>query len=156
MSTLTFPAPAGERTGTSDAVLARLAAVKTAPTTHSLLIVDDSDAVREVLGLYAAQHLEICGEALNGRDAVALAAQLQPDAIILDQEMPYLTGIEALPLLRECAPNATVVMYSSGPVGMERRARAAGAAAYFDKSTPPKAVIAAVVDALAAQAAGLD
>ena len=90
----------------------------------AVLLIDDNDSVREVLALYAGARVSVCGEAANGRDGVALAERLQPDAIVLDEEMPVMTGLEALPLLRERVPHAVVVMYASGPPGTEQRARA--------------------------------
>ena len=102
----------------------------------TLLLVDDSDDVREVLRLVAAAdgRLEVVGEAVNGRDGVEAAERLQPDAIILDVAMPVMTGLEALPLLRERAPNALVVVYAGGArAEIEPAALAAGAASYFEK-----------------------
>jgi CheY-like chemotaxis protein len=119
----------------------------------TVLLVDDNESVREVLALYAGVHARVCGEAGNGLDGVALAARLQPDAIVLDEEMPVMTGLEALPLLREHAPGTAVVMYASGPPGTEERARAAGAAAYYDKAVPPRTVVAGVLAAIGARAA---
>ena len=122
-----------------------------------MLLIDDNDSVREVLALYAGARVSVCGEAANGRDGVALAERLRPDAIVLDEEMPVMTGLEALPLLRARVPHAAVVMYASGPPGTEQRALAAGAAAYYDKAVPPRTVVAgllAAVEARAAAAAG--
>ena len=110
----------------------------------TLLLVDDSETVREVLRLVAAAdgRLEVIGEAVNGRDGVEAAERHQPDAIILDVAMPVMNGIEALPLLRERAPNALVVVYAGGSrAEVEPMALAAGAASYFEKGEPAKVVI---------------
>ena len=65
------------------------------------LIVDDEElarlVVREHLGLHA--DLEIAGEAANGFEAVKLAAELKPDLVFLDVQMPKLDGFEVLALL---------------------------------------------------------
>src|SRR3712207_9595642 len=88
----------------------------------AVLIVDDDDGVREVLRLFAeARGLDVVGEARDGRAAVELAAQLRPDAIVLDEEMPEVTGLEAIPMLRRHAPGAVIVFYSSGPPAAGRR-----------------------------------
>jgi len=61
-----------------------------------LLIVDDEKPARDRLRriLEEEQDYEVVGEAGNGLDAIALAARLEPDAVLLDIRMPGLTGIE--------------------------------------------------------------
>jgi CheY-like chemotaxis protein len=81
----------------------------------TVLLVDDEDSVREVLRLWAeALGLEVVAEAVDGRAAVDLAAGIRPDAIILDHEMPKMTGLEAMPRLRRRVPESLIVFYSSG------------------------------------------
>jgi CheY-like chemotaxis protein len=113
----------------------------------TVLLVDDSEATREVLRLYAeGRGLEVVGEAVDGRAAVALAERLQPDAIVLDEDMPEMTGLEAMPLLRQGAPRSVIVFYSSLPRhGIESRALAAGARAYFEKGGSLRPVIDCIV-----------
>ena len=122
----------------------------------TLLLVDDSEVVREVLRLVAAAdgRLEVVGEAVNGRDGVDAAERLQPDAIILDVAMPVMTGLEALPLLRERAPKSLVVIYAGGAAGeIEPAARAAGAAGYYEKGVSAKTVISGTAELLEGTAA---
>jgi DNA-binding NarL/FixJ family response regulator len=109
----------------------------------SVLLVDDAESTREVLRLYAeGRGLEVVGEAENGREAVELAERLHPDAVILDQEMPEMTGLEAMRELHERVPEAVVVFYSSGPrPTTEALALGAGARAYFEKDTTPRTVV---------------
>jgi DNA-binding NarL/FixJ family response regulator len=94
--------------------------------------------------------LEVVGEAHNGREAVELAVRLRPDAIILDEEMPIMTGLEAMPRLRRRLPTSTIVVYSSGLQKNRERALALGANAYLTKSQTPKDVVATVIDLLGA------
>lgn len=56
---------------------------------------------------------EVCGAAFDGREAIERARSDQPDAVILDQEMPVMNGLTALPLIRQAAPSTTLVMFSS-------------------------------------------
>lgn len=100
-----------------------------------VLIVDDTKAIRDVVAIVAAASgLEVCAIADNGRAAVESAREHQPDAVVLDQEMPVLDGVSALPLIRDAAPAATVVMFSSSDdSAVVEAALARGAAAYFRK-----------------------
>jgi DNA-binding LytR/AlgR family response regulator len=66
------------------------------------LIVDDEPLLRTHLAHHLAQlwpELEIAGEARNGREAVDLAVQLQPDVVFLDVHMPGMNGVEAARLM---------------------------------------------------------
>lgn len=62
-----------------------------------ILIVDDHEVVRQGVRtiLRARPEWEVCGEAVNGREAVELAGKQDPDVIIMDITMPEMSGIEA-------------------------------------------------------------
>ena len=62
-----------------------------------ILIVDDHEVVRQGIRtiLRARPQWEICGEAVNGKDAIEKATKLDPDVIIMDITMPEMSGIEA-------------------------------------------------------------
>jgi DNA-binding NarL/FixJ family response regulator len=62
-----------------------------------IVIADDHAVVRQGIRriLEARPEWEICGEAENGQEAVRLAEELNPDAIIMDISMPRMNGIEA-------------------------------------------------------------
>lgn len=78
-----------------------------------LLIADDSKLLRKKL----RDELEKLGcsvvEASNGKEAISIVLEQEPDGIILDIVMPEVGGIEALQTFREISPNVPVVMLSS-------------------------------------------
>jgi DNA-binding NarL/FixJ family response regulator len=78
----------------------------------TVLMADDHVLFRDGLRalLSAAPDLELVGEASTGEDAIALAARLQPDVILMDLKLPGITGIEATrEILRE-SPHVGVLM----------------------------------------------
>lgn len=116
-----------------------------------VLVVDDSKAMRDVLCIVAeAAGFDVCATAENGRAAIELARAEQPDAVVLDQEMPILDGVSALPLIRDVAPDATIVMFSSSDDrSVVDLALQHGAAAFFRKGVES---VSDVMTFLAAQA----
>ena len=79
------------------------------------MIVDDSVVVRKILSkvLSADPDLQIAGWASNGRLAVAKLHTLRPDIILLDIEMPEMTGLQALPEIRKILPKIPIIMFST-------------------------------------------
>jgi CheY-like chemotaxis protein len=115
----------------------------------TLLLVDDNDVVRDVLRLQAEHRgLEVVGEARDGPEAIELAERLEPDAIILDHEMPTMTGLTALRAIRRRAPEVVVVMYCSD-TSIRESAVTAGARAFFTKGDSPRDVVKGLLGLLA-------
>ena len=81
-----------------------------------ILVADDSDVVRHGLKHLLRQHAgwEVCGEAVDGQEAVEKARQLSPDLVLLDYCMPVLNGIEAARQIRESQPNTRFVAKKVG------------------------------------------
>jgi DNA-binding NarL/FixJ family response regulator len=79
-----------------------------------VLIADDHGVVRRGLRLQLEQHddFEVVGEAADGRQAVQLAQQLQPDVILMDIGMPQLNGMEATAQIVKQNPGARVIILS--------------------------------------------
>lgn len=79
-----------------------------------ILLVDDHAVVRQGFRmiLAAQDDMEIVGEAGNGREAIAKAAELHPDVVVMDVAMPELNGIEATRRLAETSPQTRVLALS--------------------------------------------
>src|SRR3989442_15067473 len=108
-----------------------------------ILIVDDHPLTREALSsLLGAHGLDVIGCASDGAEAIAEAARLQPDLILLDLSMPGVDGLTALPRLREAAPDCEVVVLpASGTEENLPGAIRGGAAGYLLKSEPPERIV---------------
>ena len=80
-----------------------------------VLIADDHAVVRQGLRTFLdlQADIDVVGEAADGEEAVAVAAEHAPDVILLDLVMPRLDGIGALRRLREAAPAARVIVLTS-------------------------------------------
>ena len=103
-----------------------------------VLLVDDASRVRSELRqlLELTGMLEIVGEAGDGLEAVRLAAQLFPDVIIMDLEMPGLDGYEATRRIKAFQPAPRVVILSvHGGPNIEERVRETGADSFIIKGT---------------------
>jgi DNA-binding NarL/FixJ family response regulator len=104
-----------------------------------ILIVDDNAIVREglVLWLGAEPDLQVVGEADTGRGGVAMAAQLEPDVVLMDISLPDISGIEAARLISTAddGPVPAIVCIS---LHLERKyavaAFAAGVRGYVTKN----------------------
>ena len=109
-----------------------------------VLLIDDQADLRVVIRVSLRLHAEPVEvrEADSAASGLALAKIWQPDAIILDQEMPHRTGLEALADLRRAAPEACIVMFSSSDdPALADDARARGADAFVMKAEGAEAVV---------------
>ncbi|MGA8144174.1 MAG: response regulator transcription factor [Candidatus Acidiferrales bacterium] len=79
-----------------------------------ILIADDHDLMRRGIKgmLQSRPGWEVCGEAHNGREAVAKAQELKPDIAILDISMPDLNGVDAARRIRKESPNTEILILS--------------------------------------------
>ncbi len=104
-----------------------------------LLIADDHPVVRDgLLAILSTQaDFVVVGEAGDGLEAVALAAEVQPDVVLLDLEMPRMDGVETLRLLRQQNPAVRVIVFTAFDTD-ERILTAvqAGAQGYLLKGVP--------------------
>jgi DNA-binding NarL/FixJ family response regulator len=84
------------------------------PTAYRVLIADDSLELRQLLRtrLGMERDIEVVGEASNGAEAVRLTKALTPSCVVLDLEMPVMSGDQAIPLIREAAPEVGILLYT--------------------------------------------
>jgi DNA-binding NarL/FixJ family response regulator len=77
-----------------------------------ILIADDHAVVRFGLKtiLNSQEGWEVCGEAKTGAEAMALTVQLEPDVVILDMNMPEMSGLDALKSIRERLPKTRALI----------------------------------------------
>ena len=112
-----------------------------------VLLADDHaivrDGLRALLGIQP--DLTVVGDAATGREAVAAAADLHPDIVLLDIAMPDLNGIDAARRIREVCPSARVVILSMHSTGEHvYQALQAGAHGYLLKQSAGSEVIDAI------------
>ncbi len=107
-----------------------------------ILLVDDHPITRDALAALLGQHgFSVVGEAADGEEAIEAARRLRPELVLLDLSMPGLDGLQALPQIREAAPETEVVVLTAS--GTEDNLLAAirgGAAGYLLKSEPPERI----------------
>jgi DNA-binding NarL/FixJ family response regulator len=79
-----------------------------------ILIADDRESMRTAIRavLRMRPDWQICGEANDGREVVAKAAELQPDLVVLDFKMPLANGIQAGGEISRSMPTIPIVMYT--------------------------------------------
>lgn len=112
-----------------------------------LLIADDHGLMREVMACFleAAPDLEVVAEAEDGREAVALAQQFQPDAVLMDISMPQMNGLEATRQIASLLPNTKIlVITASRNESLVEQLLEAGAAGFVLKTGDTDELLAAV------------
>jgi DNA-binding NarL/FixJ family response regulator len=106
-------------------------------TRKSILIADDNEQIRKVVRCFLESRTEfrVCGEAVNGLDAIEKALALNPDMILLDFSMPMMNGIETAYLLKIMLPKVPVILFTAlDSAAMESDAMAAGIRAIVPKT----------------------
>lgn len=103
---------------------------------YRVLIVDDQ--ARLLFGLRAllsSPEWAVCGQAMDGLEAVEKARSLRPDLIIMDISMPRMDGVEATQIIRKEVPDAKILILSQNdPEILARQAAAAHAHGFISKN----------------------
>lgn len=115
-----------------------------------ILVVDDHTLFRRGLTALLARdpRLQVVGDAADIGEALRRVGELQPDIILLDNHLPGVRGIDALPALRDAAPQARILMLTVSEDEADLAAALrGGAAGYLLKTIEGDALIAAIVRA---------
>lgn len=102
-----------------------------------ILIADNHEVSRIGIRniLQGDSRLDVCGQAIDGRDAIEKVRTLKPDVIVMDALMSGTTGIEAARQIRKIAPSTKVVILSvHEPAAVTQFTTAAGADAFLLKA----------------------
>ena len=112
-----------------------------------ILVADDHDIIRRGLKQLLTTHpgWEVCAEAKTGREAVALAEQLNPEIVVMDISMPDLNGLEAARRIRKSLPKTEILILTLHfSDQLVRDVVDAGVRAYIMKSDADKDLVTAV------------
>ena len=118
-----------------------------APAAIRILVVDDHPFLREgVRAVVETQHdMRVVGEAESGAEAIRLHAELMPDVVLMDLQMPGLSGDQAITAIRKQSPGARIVVLTTYDGDAHAlRALRAGAAGYLLKSSLRKELLQAI------------
>jgi CheY-like chemotaxis protein len=117
---------------------------------QTILIADDHQEVRTALrSLLESTCGATCVEAVNGVDALAKAAECEPDLIILDFSMPEMDGLEAARLLKSMDPNVPLFLLTSyHEAEVEAAAYDAGISRVFSKGENLKDFLSLIHDTI--------
>jgi DNA-binding NarL/FixJ family response regulator len=99
------------------------------------MIADDNPVIRSMLGMSLRGGFEVVGVAADSEEAIELARATQPDAAVVDVEMPKGGGLQAVRGILEVAPDTAIVVLSADEIdGVVRELMRAGAIAYLRKA----------------------
>ena len=102
----------------------------------TVLLVDDYPAMlqllREILERYS--DIDVIGEAATGEEAITQSATLKPTVVVIDIQLPTMTGLEAATLIKRQTPSTTIIGLTAGsPDYTETALRDVGAATVLSK-----------------------
>src|SRR4051795_11900525 len=111
----------------------------------TVALVDDEQLIRVALAqALSSSGLELVGEAATGEDGMELMVDVRPDVVLMDLQLPGMSGVQAIEQLGLLAPTSRVLVLTRGEQNRVVEAIIAGASGYILKSAPVKAIISAV------------
>lgn len=112
----------------------------------TVLIVEDHDGFRTGLNVLLTEHgFNVLGDAPDGEAALALVEALAPDVVLMDLQLPRMSGVEATRKITALSPTSAVVMLTvSADEADVVDALASGASGYLVKGTSPESVAAGI------------
>ena len=115
--------------------------------TVRILVVDDHTLFRRGLTALLSRDasLQVVGDAADAGEAQRRAAELQPDLILLDNHLPGVTGVDALPALRQAAPAARIMMLTVSEDEADLAAALRGGACGYLLKTMDSEMLASVI-----------
>lgn len=123
---------------------------------RTILLVDDHAVVREGYRsvLQKQPGLRVIAEAADGTEAYRLYKDVQPDLVIMDLAMPGIGGIEAIRRIRKWDATARILVFTMHQnAAFALQAIRAGARGYVTKTSPPEALVSAVLEVLSGRLA---
>ena len=103
-----------------------------------ILLVDDHPLIRQGLRTLLDEHDDVIviGEAGNGVEAVSMAAEMQPDVIVMDVNMPQMDGLQATKHIKAAQPGVIIIGLSvNTSTPLVEAMKRAGASAFMSKET---------------------
>ena len=110
----------------------------------TVLIADDNAFVRTALYEFFEREpdFQVCAMVENGREAIEAASRLHPDLIVLDREMPVMSGLDAARILKHLIPGGALIMYCATPEECpEALTKSVGVSAIVSKSESASVLI---------------
>lgn len=115
----------------------------------SVVLADDTEEIRHLLRLALStdERFTVVGEASDGAQAVEVAAETKPDAIVIDLAMPVMDGLQAIPQIKKRTAKTKIVVFSAFEAAqMSGEALAQGADAYVEKGSSYSVLMATLLD----------
>lgn len=112
-----------------------------------VMLADDDELIRMTLSAVCSSisGIKLVGEAADGEDLLAQFVRLRPDVVLLDVNMPKVTGVQALAELKAIDPAICVVMLTAtSDAATVRQCIVGGASGYVLKSNPPEDIRATI------------
>lgn len=111
-----------------------------------VLIADDHVSSRKGLKalLATSPEVELVGDAADGREAVRLVEEHQPDVVLMDAKMPVMDGLEATRIIKSCNPDCRIIVLTIS-ASYQADAVAAGADAFLSKADSPQHLLRTVL-----------